>query len=552
MKKYTYIFWALLPLIGGCDSFLDREYDSFISKERTYESYQWTSNTLTNAYHYLPSGLNRIWPDMLDAATDDAENSVLTSSIQTFNTGAWNAVNNPDDIWNQLYAGIRQCNEFIENVHNVNLERYRLDPDNQTEYENRVKDLEIWKHEAIFLRAFMHFELVKRYGPVPYLESVLPVTEDCSGVSRPDMDEVIGKIVADCDAAAEVLELTPWRDKASSYGRATKGAALALKSRVLLYAASPLYLDWQDLDETSLPSDWAKWRSAADAAKDVIDLEFYSLYGDYAALFHNNIDNNELIFQRRLGNSVDFEKVNSPVSYGGTGGTAPTLNLMEAYEMGDGTPFSFEGRKDNPFAGRDSRFYASFILNGDKWKDAVVETYEGGKDALPNLNATRTGFYLRKYMNESANVQTGGAESGHVWPYFRYAEICLNYAEALNECDPGNSEVSYYLDMVRQRAGQPKVPEDLSQDQMRERIRRERRVELAFEEHRGWDVRRWKIAGETLGAPVRGIVMTRKGSGYSYSAKIVEERSFEPKMYWYPIPQSEILQTGWEQNPKWD
>lgn len=182
----------------------------------------------------------------------------------------------------------------------MDLENYRLDPDNQTEYKNRLKDLEIWKNEAIFLRAFFHFELVKRYGPVPYIDEVLPVAENHSGVKRPEIDEVVNRIVADCDAAAAGLELTPWRDNASAYGRATKGAALALKSRVLLYAASPLWLDWKNSDESYLPSVKEKWEKAAAAAKEVIDLDRYMLYGSYGDLFQNNIDNWEFISRRDM------------------------------------------------------------------------------------------------------------------------------------------------------------------------------------------------------------------------------------------------------------
>lgn len=507
-----YIFSIVLFLSSftACGNFLDREEDSFIDLDRTYKSYERTSQVLVNAYRYLPEGFSRIGSSMYDASTDDAENTIETVSIQKFNNGSWNAMDNPDDQWNRLYAGIRIVNEFIENVHKVDLDNYRLDPDNQTEYQNRVKDLRIWKYEAVFLRAFFHFELVKRYGPVPYITSTLEVEGDHGNVTRPDMDSVISLIVEDCDAAAENLEVTPWRNEASAYGRATKGAALALKSRVLLYAASPLYLDWQNLDESYLPSDLKKWEKAAKAARDVIDLNEYTLYGDYAGLFANNISNREFIFQKRYTNSIAFEKYNSPVSYGGTGGTVPSLNLMEAYELKNGKMFSWddEDSSAHPFTYRDSRLAATFLFNGSIWKGTPVETFEGGKDAPGLTNATKTGFYLRKFMNEDVNVQTGGNSMGHVWPYFRLAEIYLNYAEALNEYDPGNADIAEYLNKVRTRSGQPIIDSGLSQEEMREKIHNERRVELAFEEHRAFDVRRWKVAGNTLGDDIRGLKTT--------------------------------------------
>ena len=234
---------VLIVSASGCTKFLEREYDSYVDMSRTYTSYEKTSQALVNVYRYLPDGLNRIGSDaMYDAATDDAEFAVETNAIQRFNVGSWSPQYNPDDLWNSLYTGIRYANEFIENVHNVNLDNYRLDPNNQTEYQNRLKDLDIWENEARFLRAFFYFELLKRYGPVPIVTSVLPVSGDYSDVGRPSLDKVVEFICTECDKAAGGLETYPWRDKASAYGRATKGAALALKSRLLLYAASPLYM----------------------------------------------------------------------------------------------------------------------------------------------------------------------------------------------------------------------------------------------------------------------------------------------------------------------
>ena len=279
---------AAISILSGCSDYLDREYDSFIDNEMTFTSYERTSKFLVNAYRYLPDGFNRIGSEaMLDAATDDAEHANASCNIQHFNTGAWNSRSNPDDLWNKYYAGIRIANEFIENVDRVNLDKYRLDPDNQNEYQNRLNDLKTWKYEARFLRAFFHFELVKRFGPVPVITSTLSVNADYSETPRPSMDDCISFISSECDKVAEVLDLTPGRGIDSDLGRATKGAALALKSRVLLYAASPLYLDWQNFSESDLPSDMEKWKAAAQAAKDVIDLGIYSLYGSYATLFKN-------------------------------------------------------------------------------------------------------------------------------------------------------------------------------------------------------------------------------------------------------------------------
>lgn len=556
---YNIILLGMCSCIGtvfcSCSDYLDRETDSYIDKNMTFSSYERTSKYLVSVYNIIPDGLNRMGNGgMFDAATDDAEQALEASNVQKINTGSWNAVSNPDDMWNRLYAGIRMACEFIENADNVNLDTYKNDPSNQTEYQNRLKDIRIWKAEAQFLRAYFHFELLKRYGPIPIVTNSLSINGEYSNTARPSMDECVNFISKECDEAATVLELSPWRDN-TALGHATKGAALALKSRLLLYAASPLYQDWTDISETNLPSNNAKWEIAAKAAKAVIDLGQYSLNPFYTDLFTNNFQCSEFIFMKRYEASSSFESYNFPISYGGRGGTNPSQNLIDAYEMNDGTAFSWDkaDHAANPYKNRDARLNATIIVNGSLWKQNTVENWIGGKDGPYITNATKTGYYLKKYANESVNILTGGGALGHTWPIFRLAEIYLNYAEALNECDPGNPNIAEYVNNVRARADQPDLPTGLTQEQMRDRIRQERRVELAFEEHRAWDVRRWKIASSTLGADLKGVnIIQEVGGTYRYTPNIVEQRIFLPKMYWYPIPQSELLKLKtWAQNPGW-
>ncbi|ETD17582.1 MULTISPECIES: RagB/SusD family nutrient uptake outer membrane protein [Prevotellaceae] len=545
--------------LTGCSDFLDRETDSYIDKHMTYSSYEHTSQCLVSIYSLLPEGLNRLSNGaMFDDATDDAEFAVETSDVQKFNTGSWNAVENPDNLWNRYYAGIRMACEFIENADRVNLDAYRLDPKNQIEYQNRQKDIRIWKAEARFLRAYFHFELLKRFGPIPIIASSLSVNGDYGNTLRPTMEECVDFIAKECDIAADSLELKPWRDE-TALGHATKGAALALKSRLLLYAASPLYMDYENIDEHQIPSDNAKWIKAAKAAKAVIDLGIYDLASDYGDLFKNDFKNSEYIFMRRYGVSSTFESINFPISFGGKGGTNPSQNLVDAYEMRDGSDFSWNNvtQAATPYKNRDARFSATVIFNGSALQQRSVETWIGGNDGLYKTNATKTGYYLRKFLNGEVNVQTGGGALGHTWPIFRLAEIYLNYAEALNESDPGNPDIAHYINELRQRADLPDLPTGLTQADMRERIRRERRVELAFEEHRAWDVRRWKIASSTLGIPLRGVRITKNTSAgaantYNYEPYTVEPRVFLSKMYWYPIPESELLKLkSWKQNSGW-
>ena len=558
-KFFSYIYISaaisIAFTLSSCNGFLDREEDSFIDKTATFDSYNRTKQYLTYAYTLLPDGLNRFSREaMLASATDDAEFAIESAEIQQFNNGSWNALNNPDDVWNRYYSGISKCCTLLENTDHVNLDISRLDPDKQVEYANSLKDIRMWRAEARFLRAYFHFELLKRYGPIPIVTSTLSINGNYENTPRPTMKEVVDFIAKECDIAADTLELTPWRNVNDAFGRATKGAALALKSRLLLYAASPLYVDFGDTNESNKPTDVALWKSAADAAKAVIDLNQYELASSYADLFKNDFQNKEYIFVRRYAANSDFEKSNFPVSFGGKGGTNPSQNLVNDYEMLDGTPFDWNdpAKAAQPFENRDARLGATILMNMAPFKGKKVATYPEGADASPNPNATKTGYYLRKFLNEDVNIQTGGSSSGHVVPLFRLAEIYLNYVEALNECDPTNPDIALYLNKVRNRASLPNVSA-LSQEQMRTVIQHERRVELAFEEHRSWDVRRWKIASSTLGTPLMGVQIERKPlGGYTYMPVKVEQRVFQPKMYWYPIPQSEVLKLKqWKQNNGW-
>lgn len=558
-KFFSYIYISaaisIAFTLSSCNGFLDREDDSFIDKTATFDSYNRTKQYLTYAYTLLPDGLNRFSREaMLASATDDAEFAIESAEIQQFNNGSWNALNNPDDVWNRYFSGISKCCTLLENTDHVNLDISRLDPDKQVEYANSLKDIRMWRAEARFLRAYFHFELLKRYGPIPIVTSTLSINGNYENTPRPTMKEVVDFIAKECDIAADTLELTPWRNVNDAFGRATKGAALALKSRLLLYAASPLYVDFGDTNEANKPTDVAMWKSAADAAKAVIDLNQYELASSYADLFKNDFQNKEYIFVRRYAANSDFEKSNFPVSFGGKGGTNPSQNLVDDYEMLDGTPFDWNdpAKAAQPFENRDARLGATILMNMAPFKGKKVATYPEGADASPNPNATKTGYYLRKFLNEDVNIQTGGSSGGHVVPLFRLAEIYLNYAEALNECDPTNPDIALYLNKVRNRASLPNVSA-LSQEQMRAVIQHERRVELAFEEHRSWDVRRWKIASSTLGAPLMGVQIERKPlGGYTYMPVKVEQRVFQPKMYWYPIPQSEVLKLKqWKQNNGW-
>lgn len=568
MKSKIYYFMSIvltLMFLNGCEDYLDPEVVTYETYEQVTESYNYTKQRLASVYSSVQPGFVRVGGAMMASASDEAEHTLETSPIQQFNVGSWNAYSNPDDVWAQYYRGIYKANQYLVSADSVNLDVFRLDPEQQEVYELYVKEIERWKSEARFLRAFFYFELVKRYGGVPIITEAGSIDQDFSLVKRNTLEECINFITEECDACVNLLP-----ERAATFedmGRATKGAALALKSRTLLYAASDLFNSrswasgYANQELISLSGDrQAKWQDAANAAKSVIDLvrAGYSLAADYEVLFGPaGFNQSEVIFTDRDGNSNSFEIANFPIGYElGNSGTTPSQNLVDAYEDRTGLPITDPGSIYNPadpFANRDPRLKATIVTNTAMFYNRPVEPFTGGLDGPPIAHASRTGYYLNKYVNQGLDLEAGQT-SVHSWIIFRLAEIYLNYAEALNEYDPGNTDIASYVNRIRSRAGMPSLPSGLSQDEMRERIRHERRIELAFEDHRLWDLRRWMKAEEVLSAPIKGVQITLNPADttYTYQNVIVENRVFQPKMYLYPIPQSEIaIATGLIQNPQW-
>ncbi|UFH57959.1 RagB/SusD family nutrient uptake outer membrane protein [Spirosoma sp. KNUC1025] len=556
---------ALVVWLSGCEN-LDRELVTDITGQQLIKSYDYTLYRLNSLYTNIPAGYLQIDGAMTASATDEAEHTLETSNVQKFNNGSWNAIDNPDNLWANFYQGIRKTNQFLVSTDSVNLDQYKLDPapSAQALYQSRLSDIKRWKYEARFLRAYFYFELVKRYGGVPIIAQIFDVDDNFQNVKRNTLAECMQYITSECDSAAKNLPITY---AATDLGRATRGAALALKSRALLYAASDLFntTTWaggySNLELISLTGDrQARWKAAADAAKAVIDLAGtgYALNTNYRNLFiTNSYTLPEIILSRRNSASNEFEKANYPIGYDlGNSGTTPSQNLVDAYEMSNGTKFDWNNpvHAANPFANRDPRLGLNIILNNTAYKGRNVEAWAGGRDGKGIVNATKTGYYLKKYVNENLNLLLNNT-SVYSWNLFRLAEIYLNYAEALNEVSPGSADIKSYIDKVRTRTGValPALPTGLSQAEMRERIRNERRVELAFEDHRGWDVRRWLQGPQYLGAPLMGVDITKNADGtFKYTPITVENRVFEPKMYLYPIPQGELnASKGLIQNPGW-
>jgi hypothetical protein len=572
MKKKIYILGVIaLILMNACED-LDREIITTLDETSVNTIYSYTMNRATAMYTSLPKGFEEIDGAMMASAGDESEFTLETSDVQWFNAGSWNPLVNPDNVWAKYFKAIRNVNLFLETSDDVDLDAYRLDPtpSQQLIYVNRLAEIKRWKYEGRFLRAFYYFELIKRYGGVPIIKDALNLGDDYSDIQRNTLDACVKFITDECDSAAVQL---PVKYESGDLGRATQGAAMALKAKVLLFAASDLWNDpsWAagyghpELISLSSGDRNARWKAAADAAKAVIDLPgtTYALDNNYRNLFitSQGFQSMEHILVARGGASNSFEATNYSVGYDkGHSGNTPSGNLVDAYEVKvnatTAVPFDWSNpaHTANPYANRDPRLGLNVVLNNTTYKSRTVELWIGGRDGKGKDLASKTGYYLKKYVDENLNLLTG-TQSIHSWDLIRLADVYLWYAEALNEYNPGNTDIKTYIDKIRTRSGisMPPVPAGLTQSEMREVIRHERQVELAFEGHRVWDLRRWMLAPTVLGAPLKGVEITQTTPGtFDYSPVNVEDRVFESKMYFYPIPQQELLKMpAWEQNPLW-
>lgn len=549
MKKIIYAFacMTMIVILAACSKEdINSEPVQYAQSDKVYGNSLNISQAVNRLYTYIPTGYNRLGGNsMVAAATDEAVHGPRNSEAELWGTGLWGTtpLTLRDDSFTESYAGIRATFVYSEEIHPNIIDAVMTKSNRDIQY-----------GQVLFVRALLNFELLKRHGGYPIVKSLLKA-DDNLNIPKSTYDECVQYISALCDEATDLLPATyPTAD----FGRATKGAAMALKARLLLYAASPL---------NNPAGTVSKWQAAAAASAAVINLKTYSLYTagtGYDAFFSTLGGNNEIIFLKNLLPSNTIERLNGPVSLvGGEGGTNPSLDLVNAYERIDGTPFSWSNpvHAANPFLNRDPRLAKSILYNGVSWMGTTIETFEGGKDKLGS-KATRTGFYLRKFLVASARWTAPVGTGNHSFPLFRYGEVLLNYAEAMNEAfgpdNPGTFGLTarQALTMIRTRAGltaNQSVPLANDQAKMRTAIRNERRVELAFEEHRHLDLRRWKIAEQVLNQPVSGLKIVKNTDGtLTYTPVTVEQRVFQPKMYLYPFPQAEIgrnsslvQNTGW-------
>lgn len=498
---------------------------------------------LNDIYANLPNGNN--WIDPWDNYSDNSmcgygwvasRNFEKESSYTptTYPSGGLNID------WSYIYGVIRRCNVFMKQAatSNVLTESYKKE---------RVA-------EARFLRAYFYQILWMCYGGVPVITE--PLNRNTMGDSifygRSTVEETFKFITEECSAAAEDLPLVP-----TESGRATKGAALALKGWCELFYASPVY---NPGDDKTL------WANAAATNEQIMNLHVYHLYPDYGRLFlpAGNI-NDEGIFYReyypQLNGGRESSYESAPYTKNGAhtswGAVNPTQELVDAYGMDNGLPITDPASgydPQHPYLHREQRFYESIVYDGSWWYNDTVYTRlgVGSPNQLDLADAgdnTNTGYNLRKRMNPDIPLGAAnwdGATSNENFYYFRYAEVLLNYAEAQNEAAGPDQSVYDAVNQVRERVTLPALPAGMSREEMRKEIRRERRVELAFEGKRRWDLVRWQTAIEKYSNGLHAMKIEEVNGKLQYTVILAPggSRKFAPKNYVFPIPQYALDQNG--------
>lgn len=560
MKLKNILFGlACMSFMASCADLDYREYTMY-DKSYVFTDFGRTGAVVTNIYSYLDSDLPA--DGSLCSACDESEYAWSWSTVLGYTDGRWSSTN-AYSRWS--FEGIRKANFFLEESVNADFSELRFDKN----YEAEMKRFNRYQYEVRFLRAYFYFNLARAYGDVPLITKVL-TEEEANQVSRTPVAEVFDFIVKECDDIADELpvDYTKLENDAANgtspeTGRITKQAVLALKARTLLYWASPLFNE--DNDPTL-------WQRAAQASKDVLDFcDANNIQlGKYSEIWGTeNYKAKEMIFVRRIGDTNSPETTNFPVGMeNGNSGNCPSQTLVDAYEMqATGKAWNEEGSgydANNPYSGRDPRLGMTIAVNGDKWPDTnpnPLETYTGGRNALPIAGATPTGYYLKKYLDSTTDISssTGSGGKRHSWVTFRLGEFYLNYAEAvfnyLGSADATDAVFTMSpveaVNKVRNREDvkMPDFPSGMSADEFIQKYRRERMVELAFEGHRFWDVRRWKDGDSQKN--IIEMQITKNGDNYTYK-RVTKSRYWNDKMYLFPIPDSEMRKNpNLTQNPGW-
>ena len=612
MKKILFCV-LIMAIAAACE----RDFLNTKPLDKVSSADAWKDGALAEAFVtgiYAGLGQGGFDEQMLASLSDEAVFTHPSRGINIVNEGTLNPSNigwvNVNYRWgkdgsnNDMYAKVRQTNLAIENL--------RISTFDDKALNDRLKG------EAHFMRAFFYHQLVRYYGGVPIVDRSYGLGD--YSVTRNTWEECVDFIIKDCDTAIQLLQ-----GIAMAAGRASELGAMALKSRMLLYAASDLHDIPTAKSKSAVISGFSKpellgyvsgdrvarWTAAKNAAKALVDAAATKGYKfnltspvsategkkNYMSLAmgggskSGDIDKlaeSEILFGRYWTNAKDeyagmyVGLTNGPNGYHNWAGNTPVQQLVDDYEMMDGTKFSWSDpvQKAQPYANRDPRFYASILYDGADWKprDKIsgnvdpanqIQTGkydQGGGTFLPGLdtrqssienwNGSWTGYYMHKFIDPDPNIVDNTTRQTIPWPFFRYTEAVMNYIEACIELGD-DTEAKLWLNRIRYRAGMPEITE--SGAALKERYRNERRIELAYEDQRYHDTRRWMIAPATLGRKLVyiDVVGTLKAGAtppspykhdetrynYTYTPLEVnaqENRRWDDKMYFRPIANDEM------------
>lgn len=566
---------ATVLLLASCGDRMDYKEYNVYDKDYIEQNFIRIGGFMTNLYNVVDYDFGNFSSGaMLASASDESEYSQVGNAIEDFYNGAWSPSNAKENLpsgWTKMYQGIATANAFLDEFQDATFSELDLNADYQAQM-HRYKN---YQYEARFMRAYYYFNLVKTYGGVPLIDRVM-TAEEVNQLERSSADDIFKFIISECDAIKDVIvanysDLGQYALSAEETGRADRLAVLALKARAALYWASPLFNPSNDSE---------RWHQAALYTKQLIEAcetRGKGLTANYEDLWKNNAYNTatiakEIIFGRRYNSTSAGDHVvegyNYPVGVeGGTGGNCPTQNLVDAYDMKNGMAIDETGSgydSSNPYANRDPRLAATVAKNGDVWptyQKAALQTWQGGVNAEPQTNATPTGYYLKKLCNGSISLASNSTvqNATHMWLTFRMGEFYLNYAEAvfryLGSADATTSELPMSAreaaNKTRQRAGVGEFAAGMDNATFWTRYQKERMVELAFEGHRFWDVRRWKEADKFLKS-ITEMKLTLGDDGTINYARNTVSRQWDDKMYLFPIPQTELMKNpNLTQNPGW-
>lgn len=585
MKKVRLIY--ILPLIFGtvssCSDLWDEKTNNEWEPKYIWSVSEIAQGVLNNAYSAIPKRPDSYGNNFLDAATDNALTSQYGSSVYKLAMGKYSATDNPLGIWSSCYQQFQYINSFLENGLGDGTKYDKIDVDKDAAYKKRLKG------EAYFLRAFWGFRMLQQYGgktedgrALGYPLALHFITEEeaanmVSSLERDTYQKCAEQIMADCDVAIECLPTQYSGDDpvlgATEIGRATQLAAAALKSRTALYAASPAFqpnavTQINGMGNFTIKNVTAykeKWATAAMIADEALKMDgFGSFYGMKATDLADagNATPAEFLF-RTYFNTRELENRHFTPFYLGRASTVPSQNLVDAFPMkATGYPISDTQKSgfdpNNPYDGRDNRFYLNIYCHGAIYGKTglPINVVNGGNDSQSyDPFASRSGYYLAKFLskNEGMLDPITATNAQHYYPILRKAEVFLNYAEAANEAwgpkgkdSDGTCKFTAYqvIKTIRQVSGgitDTKYLDEMAinKETFRILIQNERRLELAFENQRYYDMRRCLLP---LNEAVKGVIVTREGNDLVYTYQKVEERKFDDIRYYYsPLPYEECV-----------